>query len=191
MEGLIFRNDDVSPSTDLDALHDYYEVIARAFPEARIISVVSLFGSWNERGSVYPDLPLKTKDKQYFYEANRFLSKHSHVIGDIASHGLFHVKHSELSRDAQEMSIVSSCYFLNTDKFVAPFNDYDDVTLDVCRSNNIELVNERHDWRSLDFNKFDSKHKYWYLHSWRYTPKQLKEKFDASKIGNSSNMGFV
>lgn len=179
MEGLIFRNDDVSPSTDLDNLYPFYETIARIFPESRIISAVSLFGKWNEKQTVYPDLPLKDKDIEYFYKANRFLHRHNHVIGDIASHGLFHAKHSHLSKDAQEMSILSSCHFLNTKKFVAPFNDYNGNTIDICADNKIELVNHKYEWKSLEFNKFNPTHKYWYFHSWRFSLEQFKEKLLA------------
>lgn len=184
MESLIFRNDDVNPSTDLEALYDMYEVIARLFPESRIMSGITLFGKWNEKQAVYPDLPLKDHPKEYFYNANRFLHRHHHVIGDIASHGLYHVKHSKLSKDAQEMSILGSCNFLNTKKFIAPFNDFNHHTQDICQANKIELVNNAMDWKSLEFNKFDPNHKAWYFHSWRYSTKQLKDKLSAIKAGN-------
>lgn len=183
---MIFRNDDINPSTDLDTLYEMYEVIGRLFPSSMIISCVTLFGIWNDKQAVYPDLPLKNKPTEWFYNVNRVLHKHSHVIGDIASHGLFHVKHSTLSRDAQEMSILGSCNFLNTKKFVAPFNDYNANTVDICKGNGIELLTKEYDWKSLEFNKFNPDHKFWYFHSWRYTKKQLMDKLHANiEVGNS------
>jgi hypothetical protein len=181
---LCFRNDDVNPSTDLENLYDYYEVIARLYPQGRIISGVTLFGRWNETQSVYPsiDLPLKTKDTKWFYNTNRVLYRHSHVIGDIASHGLYHVDHAKISKDAQEMSILGSCNFLGTSQFIAPFNSYNSDTEDVCRENNIELLNNKHDWKSLEFNKFNPNHKFWYFHSWRFSPKQLADKLNGNSV---------
>lgn len=177
---LVFRNDDVSPSTDLGRLYELYECISRLYPDSKIISGITLFGVWNNKESVYPDLPLKTKSKEYLYNVNRVMNRHSHVIGsEIASHGTFHVKHSELSKDAQEMSIVGSCRFLGTDQFIAPFNDYNEDTIDVCVENKIELVNKQHDWKGMEFNQFDSRHKYWALHSWRWTLKSLREYLNA------------
>lgn len=182
---MIFRNDDVNPSTDLESLYEFYEVISRMFPQSQIISGVSLFGTWNDKGALHYDLPLKNKSVQWFYNPNRFLNRHSHVIGDIASHGLFHLKHPLISRDAQEMSIVASCNFLNTKKFIAPFNAYNDDTINICKENGIELLTTKHEWKSLEFNKFNPDHKYWYFHSWRYTPKQLLDKLNATSTVNS------
>lgn len=176
---IYFRNDDVNPSTDLERLYDIYELIGRTFPDAHIMSAVSLFGVWNSKEAVYPDLPLKTKDNKYLYNVNRLMHRHSYVIGEVVSHGMFHVKHSSISKDAQEMSIVGSCRYLGTDKFVAPFNDYNEDTIDVCVENKIELVTKQYDWKSIEHNKFDEKHKYWYFHSWRWSVKTLREYFNA------------
>ncbi len=185
---ILFRNDDINPSTDLENLYDLYELIARLFPQSRIISGVTLFGKWNEKGCVYPiiDLPLKDKETNWFYNTNRVLHRHSHVIGDIASHGMFHVAHDKISKDAQEMSILGSCSFLGTRKFIAPFNAYNKITSDICLANNIELINSKYEWKSLEFNKFDANHKYWYFHSWRFSIKQLMDKLN---VEHSAQLG--
>jgi hypothetical protein len=187
---VIIRNDDISPSTDLERLYNLYECIGRMCPEAKIISGVTLFGVWNNKEAVYPDLPLKTKSNKHLYKVNRVMNRHSHVIGEIASHGMFHVKHSQLSKDAQEMSIVGSCNFLNTDKFIAPFNDYNEDTVDICAENKIELLTKSYYWKSMEHNKFDSSHKYWYLHSWRYSLKQLREYLSADLAKQYSGTPF-
>ncbi len=185
---MIIRNDDISPSTDLERLYELYECIGRVLPEAKIISGITLFGVWNNKEAVYPDLPLKTKTNKYLYDTNRIMTRYSHVIGEVASHGMFHLKHSELHRDAQEMSIVGSCRFLKTDKFIAPFNDYNQDTIDVCVENKIELTTKAYNWKSIEHNKFDSSHKYWYGHSWRWSVKQLREYLYAD-VANSKLVG--
>lgn len=187
---IVFRNDDVNPSTDLERLYELYECIGRIYPHNQIISGITLFGVWNTKEAVYPDLPLKNKTNKYFYDSNRIMTRYSHVIGDIASHGMFHVFHSKLSKDAQEMSIVGSCRFLKTDKFIAPFNDYNQDTIDVCVENKIELITKTYPWKSIEHNDFDSNHKYWYMHSWKWTTKKLREYLNADiSSRNGTNMG--
>lgn len=176
---LYIRNDDVNPSTDLERLYELYECIGRLYPSCKIISGITLFGKWNNKESVYPDLPLKTKTNKYLYDTNRIMHRYTHVIGEIASHGMFHVKHSTISKDAQEMSIVGSCRFLGTNKFIAPFNDYNEDTIDVCIDNNIELITKNYNWKSFEHNKFDSNHEYWYFHSWKWSVKNLREYLNA------------
>lgn len=185
---MIFRNDDVNPSTDLERLYELYECVGRILPGVKIISGVTLFGVWNNKEAVYQDLPLKTKSKQYLYNVNRVMKRHTHVVGELASHGMFHVKHSELHKDAQEMSIVGSCRFLGTDKFIAPFNDYNEDTIDVCVENKIELLTKSYNWKSIEHNEFDSRHKYWYMHSWKWSVKKLREYLYAD-IANSKLVG--
>lgn len=187
---IVFRNDDISPSTDLENLYLLYESIARLYPDSQIISGVTLFGVWNDKESVYPDLPLKDKPTEWFYKVNRILHRHSSVIGELASHGLFHVKHADISEDAQKMSILGSCNYLGTKKFIAPFNSYNAVTQKICDDNKIELMTSKYQWKSLDYEKFNSNHKFWSFHSWRYTVESLKEKLNAD-IANCVNMGLV
>lgn len=187
---MLIRNDDVSPSTDLDRLNDIYNCILQVIPEAKIISGVTLFGLYNVKEAVYPDLPLRTKDNKYLYKTNKVMSRYAHIPGEIASHGMFHVKHSELYKDAQEMSIVGSCHFLNTNKFIAPFNDYNQDTIDICKSNDIELITKEYNWKSMEHNQFDSSHKYWYLHSWKWQIKRLREYLNDD-VRNSSKLGFI
>lgn len=192
MDTIIFRNDDVSPSTDLERLYELYEGMCRLYPDSKIISGITLFGKWNNIEAVYPDLPLKTKTNKYLYDVNRFIHRHSHIIGDTASHGMFHVKHSGLSKDAQEMSIVGSCRYLGVDQFIAPFNDYNQDTIDVCVENKIELLTKSYDWKCMEYNKFDSSHKYWYFHSWRWTLRSLREYLNADiSKRDGFKLGFV
>lgn len=171
---MLIRNDDISPSTDIERLHEIYDCIRSIVPIVKIMSGVTLFGLYNTKESVYPDLPLRDKDNKYLYKTNRVINRYSHIPGEIASHGLFHVKHSELYKDAQEMSIVGSCNFLNTDKFIAPFNDYNQDTIDVCVENKIELVTKAHYWKSMEHNEFDPNYRYWYFHSWKWSVKKLR-----------------
>ncbi len=94
---MIVRNDDVNPSTDLENLYDIYSLIKKSVPNSRMLSGITLFGEHNSKQAVYPDLPLKDKPNSYLYDTDRVMYRYAHVLGDIASHGMFHVKHSKLS----------------------------------------------------------------------------------------------
>lgn len=172
---MIFRNDDVNVNTDKTKLAEMYGVIHTLFPDADIWSCVTLFSQSNYRGSVYFDVPFKDKNVNWFYEnADSFMGEDVYPpLYKIASHGLYHIDHSRVSRDTQEMSILGSCAYLNTKIFVPPFNRFNKDTEDICFDNNIKMIPTG--WKSLEHDTFDSTHPLWYFHSWRWTKKELKE----------------
>lgn len=179
MDKLIFRNDDINANTDKKHLSSIYGVIHELFPNAEIWSGITLFSGRNTKGCVYRDLPLKSKETNWFYKnADTFMYDYRHPMYKVVSHGLYHIDHSKVSRETQEMSILGSCSYLKTDTFVPPFNKYNQDTIDICFDNHINFKPDG--WKSLEFNTFDHQHNRWYFHSWRYTPKQLKEHLNAS-----------
>jgi hypothetical protein len=174
---LIFRNDDVSVNTNKKKLAQIYGAIHTVFPDAEIWSCITLFGQKNSKGSVYKDVPFKGKETNWFYKnIDSFMYLYRHALYKTASHGLFHIDHSKVNRQAQEMSIISSCAYLHTDKFVPPFNKYNQDTLDICFDNEIKIDTDG--WKSLEFEPFDPKHEKWYFHSWRWEPETLKRKLN-------------
>ncbi len=178
MDKLIIRNDDVSASSDMTSIFEMYDLIWKRFPDAIIWSGVSVF-SRGRANSIYPELPLKEKPIEWFYNADKmwrwvFEKMYEGDKHKIISHGLYHVDHSQLSKDAQVMSILGSCKYLKTDIFAPPYGWGNNDMVNICRDNNIQLLLNA-DWKSLEFNKFDSRHKRWYFHSWRYTIPRLKE----------------
>lgn len=174
---IIFRNDDVNPSTDFKNLVDCYVELIKAFPGCRIISGVTLFGKDNVRGSVYEDVPFKDKPNEWFYDVDQVVWSKPSIPGEIASHGLFHIDHSKASRETQELSIISSCKFLDTSIFIPPFNRYNNDTIDICEKNGIEIYLPSDGWKSLEYEIFYPEHKKWYFHSWKFNPEKLKGLF--------------
>lgn len=183
---MIFRNDDISSNTNLVHVREIYDKIKSKYPTCRIISGVTLFSRGGIKGSVYDDVPFKNKPLKWFYDVDSVVSNLDRIPGEIAAHGTLHVDHTKLSRDAQEMSILTACNYLQTKLFIPPFNKFNDRTLDICVSNNIDLISGAV-WKSLEFNKFDSNYKFWYFHSWRYTINQFKKAIYV----NRGNLGFV
>ena len=181
---LIFRNDDICSNTNLMRLREMYEVIKQEHPAVRIISGVTLFSSGGTKGSIYDDIPFKDKPTNWFYGVDSFIKDISRVPGEIASHGLLHVDHSKISRDAQEMSILTSCNYLGTNLFIPPFNKFNADTVRICLNNNITIFNSKK-WKSIEFEPFNTDHEYWYFHSWRYDKDTLRKAISV----NSGNVG--
>lgn len=185
MEGniILFRNDDINPNTDSVNTERCYQVIRNTIRSVEIISGITIFGKTSHSGSVYPEVPFKDKAKEWFYNVNKQVDDLDYSFycscSTIASHGLLHVDHSQLSEDAQEMSIVTSCRLLGTNLFIAPFNRFDERTERVCDRNAIKLVTKYGDWRNIEYDTFDPSYKLWYFHSWRWTPERLKEKLSV------------
>lgn len=186
---MIFRNDDVSVNTNPKELARTYGAIHEIFPDAEIWSCVTLFANRNPKGSIYPDVPFKNNETNWFYKnADCFMYDYKHPLYKVASHGLYHIDHSKVSRETQEMSIIGSCSYLKSKLFVPPFNKFNQDTLDICFDNDIKIITDG--WKSLEHEQFDSAHKMWYFHSWQWSSGQLKEALhaDCSKYG--ANLGF-
>ena len=182
---IVFRNDDVSASTNVERMSDGYEVIREFFPEAEIWSAVSLFCKENKIGSVYPGVPFKDKPQKWFYGVDGFVTMKHDVKHRVVSHGLLHIDHSKASYDVQEMSIITSCNYLKTNIFVPPFNRFNLDTEIICKDNNIFLVGKEENWINLESNIFNPNHKYHYYHSWRLDADKLKEILSATNIVKS------
>lgn len=171
---MIFRNDDINPNTNLVHIREIYDKINSIHPGSRIISGVTLFSRGGIKGSVYDDIPFKDKPMKWLYDVDSVISNIDKIPGEIASHGMLHVDHSRLSKDAQEMSILTSCHYLKTKLFIPPFNRFNSVTEEICMENEIILIGGEN-WKSFEFQKFNPDHKFWYFHSWRFTINELKK----------------
>lgn len=168
---MIFRNDDVNPNTDLEELRDIYSEIYHKYPDVTIISGVTVFSGASTKQSIYEEVPFKHKPKTWFYKVKHVINS---WFGKVASHGLLHSDHSVLSKDAQEMSILTSCSYLDTDIFIPPFNRFNEDTISVCKENNIQLIGYNEKWLSLEHNNFNDQHDKWYFHSWRIHKEKMR-----------------
>ncbi len=171
---MIFRNDDINPNVRLEIVDRYYDIIHSLFPNADIISCVTLMGLQNYKGSIYPKTPFKDNPIEFFYNVDSFIKEvHTYPNTQIASHGLMHLDCTKLDYQSQELNIVTSCNYLKTKLFVPPFNRFNSITEDICNKHSITLI-KPDIWKSLEYECFDSNHNNWYFHSWKMTPEKLK-----------------
>lgn len=171
----IFRNDDVNPNQDLDQVRGMYAVIRKYFPDAEIITGVNLIAKTSQDGSAYPALKPKEID---FYDVDlMFDRKDLTGLGILASHGLLHLDHRALPREAQEISILVSCSLLDSKIFIPPFWRWNQHTIDICESNGITFpITE--EWINLDNEPARRDHGFYCLHSWKFkTIKEFEDRF--------------
>lgn len=187
---MTFRFDDISVNTDQENLSTLLGVIFEARSNAQILLAVSPIVFSREQlpsGSeqrVHPTL-LTAMSKltpyyrgqscgipdwlQYFDTRVRF-----------AGHGLAHVDHRLLNRQAQEMSILMSCTLARATTFIPPYNKYNDDTEDICRQHSITLVKFEDDWRHVLYNPYRSAHDKFYCHPYDISPSELRSWFGLS-----------
>lgn len=182
---MIVRFDDISPNTNIYKMNYLIKVLEDAIPDLEIWLAVNMFSKSSTVNSVYPDVPFKDKPKDYFYNVDRTFLPHI-FNRKLVSHGLIHCDHSRIGIDAQEMSIVSSCKYLETDVFVPPFNRWNEATELVCKENGIKLQKISDGWLSMEHNDFNPKHDKWYLHPWKWTPEELGDYLASKKLGQLS-----
>ena len=183
---LTFRIDDVSSNTDFIELRKMVAYLKSNF-ECNIWACVTTFSRHAAEGSVYPDPPFKDMNRGEFYRVGQYLEPNNFRLGfaETVSHGLFHIDHSQFQYDAQEMSIVTSCRLLGAVIFVPPFNRWNDATAAVCRHNGIRLVKSVEEgWRSLEHEEFESSHKLWYFHPWRFDVDSFKDKIKSKSLAS-------
>lgn len=179
---MIFRFDDISANTDFDDFSEQLDILRERF-DAKFIVGINILAKSNDGGSVYPNPPFKDREKDFFYGVDRMISlaKIQSLNLDeeeICSHGLFHIDHSKLSIDAQEISILGSCNLLGAKKFIPPFNRFNEETKEICRTHGIDFINSGDgiEWKSLESELFNPSHEYWYYHPFRISASDLSGK---------------
>lgn len=185
-----FRFDDVCINSDMNETNKIAELIFSLYPDARVLFGVSPLvhdmttnlGANNvnisiEKQRVFPKILRAFSDYRNFYNVDIAGIPKMHQKATLAGHGLIHVDHRLLTKEAQEMSILISCSLVKSKVFIPPFNSWNKHTDDVCKENGIELVKFEDGWLSMEHNRFDRNHKLWYLHAREFKTKDVLEWF--------------
>lgn len=187
-----FRIDDVSLNTSMGDVLSLVNTITAACPDAVIILAISpLVHDVSkeppaDQGRAFPRIINAMSDHRNFFRVSR-AGVPAWVVDAMvnpnvktASHGLVHVDHRLLGREAQELSIVASCTLVGANTFVPPFNHWNDVTREVCSEHKIRLVRFEDGWRHVRFNKYDPTHGLYYLHTHDTPADWLRRWFEGS-----------
>lgn len=181
----IFRFDDVSINTDMILLNDMTNFLFDKFNDCKVIWGISPFvndmsNQKNEvlRQRIFPNIFNAYSDHRIFYKVDLvgIPTLHSKVI--MASHGLIHVDHRLLSKEAQELSILTSASLVKANFFIPPFNKWNKDTESICNEHKIKLIKFEDGWLCMEYNNYDSNHDRWYLHSREFKLNDFKKWFN-------------
>lgn len=176
---MTFRFDDISVNTDMVLVNQMTDYLLDKYKDIRVIWAVSpmVYDLKDEKvkGRVFPSIFNAYSDYRKFYKVDKIGIPELHPNVVTAGHGLMHVDHRLLSYEAQEMSIISSCYLVGASIFVPPFNKWNNDTEQICVDNSIVLVKWENGWLSCEHNAFNENHNKWYIHSYVWTFDKFKE----------------
>lgn len=189
---MTFRFDDVCANSDMELHNQLTDFILERFHrQVDVIWAVSplvfdtqiMFDHKTPKNNQrpFPEFWKPLSDHRTFYQVNRMGDPHIRLDVKRATHGLVHVDHRLLGKEAQEMSILVSANLTNSKIFVPPFNKYNQHTIDICEEQDIELVRFEDGWKSMEYNKWESTHQNWYLHAREWTLESFKKWFINAK----------
>ena len=124
----IFRFDDICINTDIQNaikiathINSIFENVNIVFAISPLVNnIISEDTTISQR--VYPQIFNAYSDFRIFYNVDKGgIPLFSEEIIR-ASHGLIHIDHRLLTKEAQELSILSSCSLMKSSIFVPPFN---------------------------------------------------------------------
>ena len=181
MEVKTFRFDDININEDLEKTIKIASFVKSRIPNAKIIFCISPMvhdmssegGKESER--IFPKIFNAYSDHRIFYKVDLCGVPPVPDWIETAGHGLFHMDHRLLTREGQEMSIVSSCSLSKSSIFVPPFNKWNSDTEKVCKEFGIELVKFEDGWLCCEYNAFTEEQGLWYLQAREFTLEQFKQ----------------
>jgi hypothetical protein len=169
---VILRFDDICVNTRMRHANELAEMWRRETLGDVWYCISPLVDASNDE-RVFPAIYKAMSDYRKFYGVNTCGIPDVPDWVTVCSHGLVHVDHRLIGRDAQEMSILVSCNLLRSRIFVPPFNKYDSNMIDICRTNGIHLVCFEDGWRSIEHERYSPSVLNWYLHSRNVTGEQM------------------
>tara|TARA_R110000868_G_scaffold147305_4_gene368714 strand:- start:6877 stop:8103 length:1227 start_codon:yes stop_codon:yes gene_type:complete len=173
-EKKIFRFDDISTNTDIDECNKIANYLKEKFPYSTIQYALSplVYDLSSESEKINKERPFPKifgalSDYRNFFTTNKIGLIDRGLIPNFVetkNHGLFHIDHRLLTKQQQEMSIISGACLTMSKSFSPPFNKYNSDTIQICNEFDLSLDKFEDNWKSMEHEVFDSKHIKWYLH---------------------------
>lgn len=174
------RMDDISINTDMKNAIEIAEYAKEMGWD--VIFCVSPLVNKSSDQRVYPKRYNAYSDHRLFYKMTHLGIPEFPAWIKRASHGLIHVDHRLMTKEAQEISIITSCYLVATSApvsgkmmFVPPFNKWNGDTMEICKEHNIELVMFESGWTCPEHEKYSESIDLWYIHSREWTVETFKK----------------
>ena len=168
----IFRFDDVCINANMNLIHRMTDFLFKSFPDCKVMWGISPLvhdlsqeNSEKTKQRIFPKIMNAYSDYRKFYTVDKAGIPDINTKATLASHGLIHVDHRLLSREAQEMSILISSSLVKSKIFIPPFNKWNEQTDSICKENGIELIKFEDGWLCMEYNKYNEDQDKWYLHA--------------------------
>lgn len=170
----VFRFDDVCINADYGHIIAITQLLCNAFPNSRVIHAISpiVYDTGDQR--VFPKILNAYSDPIVYNFGTKIGIPEIDPLVERASHGLIHVDHRLLTKEAQDMSITVSLAITKSNIFVPPFNKYNQDTEDICNKRGVELIRFEDGWRCMEYEPYNEETKLWYLHARELTIEQVK-----------------
>ena len=181
----IFRFDDVCINADMKLVNDMTDFLFDRFPDCKVLWGVSplVNDMSNEKSDIskqriFPKIYNAHSDYRIFYRVDKAGVPKSHDKAIMASHGLIHVDHRLLTKEAQELSILTSASLVNAKVFIPPFNKWNKDTESICDEHGIELIKFEDGWLCMEYNNYNDGQQRWYLHAREFDFESFKNWFN-------------
>lgn len=181
----IFRFDDVCINANMCLINEMTHFLLEKFPFCEVIwgisplvNDMSVENDDISKQRIFPKIYNAYSDYRVYYNVDKAGIPEINRRVRTASHGLVHVDHRLLSKEAQEMSIIVSASLAKSNMFIPPFNKWDKNTELICKENNIELVKFEDGWLCMEYNKYNESHQKWYLHAREFSFEDFKKWFN-------------
>jgi hypothetical protein len=193
---MIFRIDDVSINTNQDKLLEMIRLLDEKFVHSRFLLGISPLvcnmqehtDKRNER--IFPSIFNAYSDHRIFYRVEKcgipdivatLIKTYGNKI-DLAGHGLIHVDHRLLTKEVQELSIVTSCNLIGAKTYIPPFNKWNADTVEICKEFNIHLIKFESGWKHLGYEAITNNYSSYYFHTHDFTLDEFKAILERSKV---------
>ena len=174
-----FRVDDVSLNTDSKKLLSISDKIFKRFPDSKLLlgvsPLVNDMTNYSDKRSerIFPEIFNAHSDHRIFFNVQKcgipeIIQKLGQMYGskiELAGHGLVHVDHRLLSKDVQELSILSSCNLIGTRIYIPPFNKWNKSTEEICSEHSIKLIKFEDGWKHLKYESVTDNFGNYYFHT--------------------------
>jgi hypothetical protein len=183
-----FRVDDVSVNTNQEKLLEMIALLNQRYNNSRFLLGISplvcdmkeFSDKRNER--IFPSIFNAYSDHRVFYKVDKcgvpaVVSELIKLYGskiDLAGHGLIHVDHRLLTKEVQELSILSSCNLIGAKTYIPPFNKWNKHTEEICKEFGINLVKFEDGWRHLGFEPINDNSRNYYFHTHDFDMEKFK-----------------